>query len=196
MSPGDRTRPVDELIDAVREAGAYEAIASLPDYFSTLLTDDDDRLKGDALFRLGIARALLSQASIVVANEPAEKNGATAGETIDALRAIARRGSIVFVQPKRSNTLRQVDQVVLLHEKKVVAVGTHNELLEKSELYRHLNYILFSPLRNVVVRISLRTFADRPVPVEAVTSVGSLKRGVCSRSDVGCRSACRLPLVR
>ncbi len=152
VSPGDRTRPVDELIDAVREAGAYEAIASLPDYFSTLLTDDDDRLKGDALFRLGIARALLSQASIVVANEPAEKNGATAGETIDALRAIARRGSIVFVQPKRSNTLRQVDQVVLLHEKKVVAVGTHNELLEKSELYRHLNYILFSPLRNVVVR--------------------------------------------
>lgn len=151
VSPGDRNRPIDELVDAVREAGAYEAISELPDSFSTLLSDEDDRLKGDALFRLGVARALLSQASIVVANEPAERNGSTAGETIDALRALSKKGRIVFVQPRRSNTLRQVDQVILLHEKKVAAVGTHQELLESSELYRHLNYILFSPLRNVVI---------------------------------------------
>jgi ABC-type multidrug transport system fused ATPase/permease subunit len=52
----------------------------------------------------------------------------------------------VIVLPNRLSTLRAADQVVVLHNRKVADVGTHNELLERSELYRHWNYVHFAPV--------------------------------------------------
>jgi ABC-type multidrug transport system fused ATPase/permease subunit len=101
---------------------------------------------------LGIARAILRQASIVVVEEPATRvDSKTEQETIDAIRALVKPNNISVLLPQRLTTLRQCDQIILLHDHQIADVGTHAELLQRSDLYRHLNYVRFSPLRHVTV---------------------------------------------
>ncbi len=144
--------PTSDLVDAVRLSGAYEAVSELTDSLSTLISPNDDRLKNDALYQLGIARALLRKPSLVVAQEPTERvTIAIENQSAIALRQLTQRGTLVFVLPQRASALRLADLVILLHDHRVAGIGTHNELLEKSELYRHFNYVRFSTLRDVVI---------------------------------------------
>ena len=52
---------------------------------------------------------------------------------------------MVVVLPQRLSTLRAADQIIVLHDHKIAGIGTHAQLLEESEIYRHLNYMQFSP---------------------------------------------------
>lgn len=140
------------IMDALRSARALEAIQRLPDAVATLVTPGDDRFLPDTPFRLGIARALLRSAPIIVMEEPGGRvDSKIEQETIEAIRAAVSPQSIAVVLPQRLNTLRQCDQIILLHEHQVADVGTHAELLQRCDLYRHLNYVRFSPLRHVAV---------------------------------------------
>lgn len=140
------------IMDALRSARLAEAVQRLPDSVSTLITPGDDRFMPDTPFRLGLARAILREASIVVMEEPADRVDAkTEQETLEAIRAVVTPGSLAVVMPQRLNTLRQCDQIILLHEHQVADTGTHAELLQRCDLYRHLNYVRFSPLRHVAV---------------------------------------------
>ncbi len=140
------------IMDALRSARVLEAIQRLPDAVATLVTPGDDRFLPDTPFRLGIARALLRNASIIVMEEPAGRvDTKTEQETLEAIRRAVSPQTITAVLPQRLNTLRQCDQIILLHEHQVAETGTHAELLQRSDLYRHLNYVRFSPLRHVSV---------------------------------------------
>lgn len=140
------------MLDALRAARAIDAVQRLPDGTATLITPADDRFLPDTPFRLGVARAILRQASIVVIEEPSTRvDSKTEQETIEAIRALVKPTSISVLLPQRLATLRQCDQVILLHEHQIAEVGTHAELLQRSDLYRHINYVRFSPLRHVTV---------------------------------------------
>jgi ABC-type multidrug transport system fused ATPase/permease subunit len=139
-----------ELTDAVRAMNAYEATQQFENGLSTLVTSEDERLQPDLRFRLGLARALLRSPALVVAEEP--ELAVTAPievATTAAVRNLADTGTLVVVLPKRLTTLRSADQVVLVHNHSILDIGTHSELLMRSELYRHLNYLRFSPLRDI-----------------------------------------------
>jgi len=146
------TPAASDLTDALKAARVLDAVYNLPSGPATLITAADDRFSSDTPFRLGIARAILRSASIVVMEEPsAPVDSKTEQETIEAIRAVTDSGRIGVLWPQRLHTLRQCDQVILLHEHRVASVGTHAELLQNSDLYRHLNYVRFSPLRHVTV---------------------------------------------
>jgi ABC-type multidrug transport system fused ATPase/permease subunit len=66
---------------------------------------------------------------------------------LKALRKLADQGTLVVVLPRRLSTLRTVDRVVLLNGPRLAGEGKHAELLSSSDLYRHLNYLLFNPYR-------------------------------------------------
>ena len=152
LSNGNPHRPLSDLIEAVKQAGAFDAIDQLQDSFSTLISPNDDRLKNDSLYQLGIARAILRQPSVVVAQEPVERvSGVTESQSVAALRYLTNQGSLVFVIPQRLSALRQADLVVLIHDHRVAGIGTHLDLLNKSELYRHVNYVRFSNLKDVLI---------------------------------------------
>lgn len=139
-----------DLNTVLQSARVLEAVRQLPDGLSTLITPDDDRLIADAPFRLGLARAKLRQPSIVVIEEPSHHVDAkTEQETIEAIRNLVQPSLITVLLPQRLPTLRHCDTLVLIHEHKVVDIGTHAELLQRSELYRHLNYVRFNPFRAI-----------------------------------------------
>jgi ATP-binding cassette subfamily B protein len=138
----DATIDMKEITNLARIS---EAIFELPDGLQTLVSSDEQRLSPDLMFRLGIARAFLKKPSIVVAEEPISSQAGIEAETTRALLEARNHSSVVLVLPKRLSTLRAADQVVVLHHRKIADIGTHNELLERSELYRHWNYMHFAP---------------------------------------------------
>ena len=106
-----------------------------------------DSLRPDQSFRIGLARALLRNPSLLIVEEPAE-NDSVAGELDEALQAAAA-GRTVILLPSRIHTLRQADAIFVFHEGKLVGEGSHADLLQSSELYRHLCYIRFNPFRAI-----------------------------------------------
>lgn len=134
-----------DMREITQLARVGEAIFELPDGLQTLVSSNEQRLSPDLMFRLGIARAFLKKPSIVVAEEPTWSQPGIEAETTRALLEARNHSCVVLVLPNRLSTLRAADQVVVLHQRKVADIGTHNELLERCELYRHWNYIHFAP---------------------------------------------------
>ena len=97
-----------------------------------------------------MARAAIREPAVIVVEEPSEEFDAATATAIDeALREVAV-GRTLIVLPGRLATLRSMDRNYLFHEGKLHAQGTHAELLQASELYRHLTYVRFNPFRDKV----------------------------------------------
>ncbi len=139
-----------DINQILRASKAMDVVQRLPDGLATLITPGDDRLTEDAAFRLGIARANLRSPSVVVIEEPDKHvDAATEQDSLEAICSLIKPTSITVLMPHRLLSLRQCDSVLLLHEHKVVDIGTHSELLQRCDLYRHLNYVRFNPFRSL-----------------------------------------------
>lgn len=133
---------------AIAGARLKTAIQKLPDETLTLITPNDDRLSVDEAFRIGLARAALREASVVVVEEPELRAAAEVEEeSLEAICSLVNPKAITIVLPQRLLTLRQCDVVIMLHNYRIADAGTHAELLQRNELYRHLNYLRFNPFR-------------------------------------------------
>ncbi len=141
--------PNDNAVQSALTAARLKtAIQKLPDETLTLITPDDDRLTADEAFRLGLARAALREASVVVIEEPELRAEAEVEEeSLEAICSLVNPKTITIVLPQRLLTLRQCDVVIMLHNYRIADTGTHAELLQRNELYRHLNYLRFNPFR-------------------------------------------------
>jgi ABC-type multidrug transport system fused ATPase/permease subunit len=139
-----------DLTEAIAGARLTETIQQLPDGLATIISPGDDRLTGDMAFRLAIARAALTDASIFVIEEPrVHYDTQMEQQTLDAMRSLVSPRSITVVLPQRLLTLRQCDIIIALHDHTVADIGTHAELLQRNELYRHLNYLRFNSYRGM-----------------------------------------------
>ena len=126
------------------------AIQKLSDGVATLIGPKDDRLLAEDLFRIGLARAAIRHPSVVVIEEPDSRHDSRLEqESFDAMRSLVRQDAITIVLPQRLTTLRQCDLVVMMHEHRIADSGTHAELLQRNELYRHLNYLRYNPYRGM-----------------------------------------------
>ena len=140
----------EALEDAAVRAKIKETVSKLSDGYTTLLTSTDDRLQEDEAFRIGLARATLRNPSLVVVEEPAKHVQQEEEEaTLAAIRGLVASDRITVVLPQRLATIRSCDTVILLHESRVHDQGTHTELVQRNELYRHLNYLRFNPFRSM-----------------------------------------------
>ncbi len=146
-----------DVVKTLEQLGIYEQIARLSDGLETMvgpLTDLHDGHSSDGLsmttrYMLGMARALLHRPPIILAKEPpAPTEHLSNDPCLNAMRSLANAGALVLVLPHRLQTLRQADRVVLLNGANLVGEGGHAELLNSSDLYRHLNYLLFNPYRH------------------------------------------------
>ena len=135
-----------DLMAMAKRMHVADPILNLPDGLATIVTPNEDRLQPDQLFRLGLTRGLIKRPSLIVAQEPAVRvKPTTEAETLDALQQLKTADTMLVVLSQRLSTWRAADQIIVLHEHRVAAVGTHASLLEQSEIYRHLNYLQFSP---------------------------------------------------
>jgi ATP-binding cassette, subfamily B, bacterial len=132
----DATEP--EMIEAAKVANAHEFIAALPHGYDTLIGERGVKLSGGQKQRLSIARAVLKDAPILVLDE-ATSSVDTETELLiqQALdRLIVGRTTIIIAH--RLSTIRNADTIVVLAGKGIAEIGTHEQLMAKGGLYRHL----------------------------------------------------------
>lgn len=103
----------------------------------------------ETTYAIGVARALVHKPPIVLAMEPPPPAEHMQDDPcLAALQKLVRNGTLVVILPRRLQTLRSADRVVLLNGPRLVGEGKHPQLLADSDLYRHLNYLLFNPYRH------------------------------------------------
>ena len=123
---------------AARRAGLDEFVQTLPDGYETLVGERGLTLSGGQRQRVSIARALLAEPRILILDDATSSVDATTESRIkDALREVMR-GRTTFVIAHRLSTIALADEIAVLEGGRVVAQGTHDELLEQSELYREI----------------------------------------------------------
>jgi ABC-type multidrug transport system fused ATPase/permease subunit len=129
----------DQAIEeAARAAHAHEFIVRLANGYDTDLVEAGNSLSGGQKQRLGIARAFLKNAPILILDEPTSALDAVSEEHVLGAIEQLRQGRTTFVIAHRLSTVLAADRVLLLDRGRLVAEGTHGELLRGSDLYRRL----------------------------------------------------------
>jgi ABC-type multidrug transport system fused ATPase/permease subunit len=128
-----------ELIEqAARRAQAHEFIMALPDGYDTRVGERGLTLSGGQRQRVAIARALLADPRILVLDDATSAVDASTEQRIkDALREVMA-GRTTFVIAHRLSTIALADEIAVLEDGRLVARGTHEELLETDGLYREI----------------------------------------------------------
>jgi subfamily B ATP-binding cassette protein MsbA len=127
-----------EITEAAKAAFAHDFIQEMPSGYDTVIGERGVRLSGGQKQRISIARALLKNPPILILDE-ATSSLDTASEIIvqkalDNLMA----NRTTFVIAHRLSTIRKADKILVLDKAKLVETGTHEELLEKSGIYKFL----------------------------------------------------------
>jgi ABC-type multidrug transport system fused ATPase/permease subunit len=132
-------------------------IKRLPAGYDTPLATAGGTLSGGERQRLGIARAVLKDAPILILDEPTSSLDALSEEAVfQALRRL-RQGRTILVIAHRLSTIRDASRILVLHEGRLIAQGTHDELLRTNELYRRM-----------CARLSVGKSLDEPESVDEV----------------------------
>jgi ABC-type bacteriocin/lantibiotic exporter with double-glycine peptidase domain len=92
----------------------------------------------------------LTKPSVVVIAEPAEDLDQLTAERIAESLENVTKGMSLVILARRLATLRSAERILLFHEGRLLADGTHQELLQQNDLYRHLNYVRFNEYRDKV----------------------------------------------
>jgi ATP-binding cassette subfamily B protein len=128
----------EEIVAAARAAGAHEFVEQLPDGYETVLGERGRRLSGGQRQRIAIARALVSNAPVLVLDEPSTGLDASTKEAlIEPLLRLAE-GRTTLVISHDLLTTQQADHIVVLDGGRVLERGRHEDLLGAGGLYARL----------------------------------------------------------
>jgi ATP-binding cassette, subfamily B, bacterial len=132
----DATR--EEVQAAARAAQADAFISALPDGYETLVGERGLTLSGGQRQRIAIARAIVADPRILILDDATSSvDASTEYEIKLALRGVMA-GRTTFVIAHRLSTIALADEIVVLEDGRIAARGTHDELVESSDLYREI----------------------------------------------------------
>lgn len=134
LTLGKTTATDDELWESLRAIGLHDRIASLADGIDSDI--EDTSLSGGERQRLALARALLLNRPILLLDEAtAQLDGLTERLVTDTISRHAQDGVVISIA-HRLSTVMDADRIFLMNAGEIIDAGTHQELRERSELYR------------------------------------------------------------
>jgi subfamily B ATP-binding cassette protein MsbA len=133
-----------EIEEAARLAHAHDFIMAQPHGYETIVGDKGCLLSGGQQQRLAIARALLKAAPVLLLDEATSALDSESEKMIqDALEKLSRGRTVIAIAHRLSTVLGS-DMIVVMDHGRIVATGTHAELLNSSEVYTNLYRLQFS----------------------------------------------------
>ena len=138
ISYGRPTATRAEVMAAAQAANAHEFIVQLAKGYDTRVGEGGRALSGGQRQRIAIARAFLVDPAVLLLDEATAALDTESEQAVqEALRSL-RRGRTTFIVAHRLNTVRDADRILVIAEGRVVASGSHGELLERCPTYATL----------------------------------------------------------
>jgi ABC-type multidrug transport system fused ATPase/permease subunit len=134
-----------EIIEAARAAQAHSFIMEMPDGYNTRVGERGVTLSGGQKQRIAIARALLKDPRILILDDAMSSVDTETEQLIQMALERLMRGRTSFVIAQRLSTVRMADLILVLDKGRIVARGTHAELLRTSGLYAEIYYHQLRP---------------------------------------------------
>ncbi len=128
----------EEIRHAATVAQAIEFIDTLPQTFEAPISQGGINLSGGQKQRLSIARAIVRKPDVYVFDDSFSALDFATDAKLRAALKSETANATVFVVAQRISTVINADRIVVLDNGRVVGIGTHPELLEKSEIYREI----------------------------------------------------------
>lgn len=128
----------EEVIEAAKMADAHHFIKQLPQGYHTVLSDNGGNLSQGQRQLLAIARAILSNASILILDEATSSIDTRTEVLIQNAMLKLMEGKTTFVIAHRLSTIRNADKILALKDGEIIESGTHDELLAKEGFYANL----------------------------------------------------------
>ena len=128
----------EEVIAAAKAAQIHDFIMSLPKGYDTLFGQQGVHLSGGEQQRFQLARAILKNAPILVLDEATAFSDPENAYKIQQAFSELIKGKTVLVIAHRLSTITTADQIIVFEKGEINAIGTHNELLQCSELYQRM----------------------------------------------------------
>src|SRR5690606_16943729 len=131
----------EDVVQAARDAQAHEFIVATAKGYATVIGARRLTPRGGQRQRPAIARALLNKPRMLMLDDSTSAIDSSTEDEIQKAMQRLQSGRTSFVITHRLSQIRWSDKVLLLRRGKVMAFGTHDELLQESSLYRRI----FSP---------------------------------------------------
>lgn len=134
----DSSLTMEEVINASKLADIYDNVTEFQLGFETILGERGVTVSGGQKQRISIARAIAKNPEILILDDAVSAVDTKTEETIIKNLYDLRKGKTTIFIAHRISTVQNLDKIIVIDEGKVVAIGSHDELLETSEFYRDI----------------------------------------------------------
>ena len=134
----------DEIVEAARQANAWDFIQSFPEKFETVVGERGVQLSGGQRQRIAIARAVLKNPRILILDEATSSLDSESERQVQEALEKLMRGRTSVVIAHRLSTVRNADLIIVLNDGRIVEQGTHADLIANGNgLYKTLTELQF-----------------------------------------------------
>ena len=128
----------EEIIQAAKDAQAYDFIMSFPDGFDTNLSQGGVNVSGGQKQRLCIARAMLRKPAVLILDDSTSAVDSATEAAIRESFAKNLKGTTVIIIAQRISSVQYADEILILEDDHIAGRGTHEELLRSNAIYQEI----------------------------------------------------------
>ena len=129
----------EDIIEASKEANAHEFIQEQLNSYDTTIGDFGNNLSGGQKQRLTIARAILKSPSILILDEATSSLDSKSEKKIQNAIDKLMHGKTSLIIAHKFSTIKKCDKIILIDKGRIIAQGTHQELINSNSSYKNMN---------------------------------------------------------